>query len=315
MKYNISNANEIMEKAMSLPSIQELYKNFWFENELNILFAEANIGKSVLAMQIAEQVAQMGRKVLYLDFELSLNQFRSRYSDENGAYTFSNNLYRPKVELMEEEDLFELLNQAIYKEEINTIVIDNITYLCSKLEIGNQATKLMQRLKCYKEKFKLSIMVIAHTKKRNNNKSLTLNDLAGSKRLANFADSIFAIGRANINTEQLYLKQLKVRQCERIYNEDNVLLVHIEKNGKFLQFVENGYATEEELLNTKKSNVGDKVILKAKCLQLKMKRLSNREIARKLYISEGTVRNWLKDCELEALEAHNPIDVPFEELA
>jgi KaiC/GvpD/RAD55 family RecA-like ATPase len=316
MKYNISNVNEIMEKAMNLPSVQELYKSFWFENELNILFAEANVGKSILAVQIAEHIARTGRKVLYLDFELSLNQLRSRYSDKNGAYMFSKNLYRPEVELMEEEEFFELLNQAIYKEEINTIIVDNITYLCSKLEIGNQATKLMQRLKYYKEKFKLSIMVVAHTKKRNNKNTITLDDLAGSKRLANFADSIFVIGRANINTEQLYLKQLKVRQSERIYNEDNVLLVHIEKNKNFLQFVENGYANEEELLDTKRFHIGDKIILKAKCLQLKMERLSNREIAKRLYVSEGTIRNWLKNCEQEALEAHNPTtDVLFEELA
>ena len=39
-------ANQAMEKALALPPIKALYETFWYENELCIFFAEANVGKS-----------------------------------------------------------------------------------------------------------------------------------------------------------------------------------------------------------------------------------------------------------------------------
>ena len=87
-------ANQAMEKALALPPIKALYETFWYEGELCIFFAEANVGKSLYAMQMAEHIAQE-RKGMYLDYELSLSQFRSRYTnDETGVpYQFSENLF------------------------------------------------------------------------------------------------------------------------------------------------------------------------------------------------------------------------------
>lgn len=165
-------ANQAMEKALALPPIKALYETFWYENELCIFFAEANVGKSLYAMQMAENIAQE-RKVMYLDYELSLSQFRSRYTnDETGVpYQFSDNLFRPSLRIEQvsddrevEERLFKKIEEGV-RMGIKTYIVDNITYLCGKLDQGVEATRIMKRLSAMKHTYGLSLLVIAHTKK------------------------------------------------------------------------------------------------------------------------------------------------------
>ena len=77
---------------------------------------------------------------------------------------------------------------------------------------------------------------------------ITQNDLAGSKKLYNFFDSVFAIGKSAKDNSVRYIKQLKVRYGNYTYDADNVIVSAIEKIGTFLQFVNIGYAAEKEHL-------------------------------------------------------------------
>ena len=67
--------------------------------------------------------------------------------------------------------------------------------------------------------------------------SITSNDLAGSKRLYNFFDSVFVIGKSALDGGLRYVKQLKVRYGTFSYDADNVIVYEIEKTDAFLQFV------------------------------------------------------------------------------
>ena len=94
------------------------------------------------------------------------------------------------------------------------------------------------------------MLVLAHTPKRNTNTPLTQNSLAGSKRIANFMDSIFAIGTSKKNRpSSRYIKQIKVRSTEMTYGDDNVIECDIVKDDDFLHFRVNGYGTEAENLD------------------------------------------------------------------
>ena len=46
-----------------------LWGDLWYENECMCLFGDPNIGKSALAIQIANSVAQIGFNTIYFDFE------------------------------------------------------------------------------------------------------------------------------------------------------------------------------------------------------------------------------------------------------
>ncbi len=79
---------------------------------------------------------------------------------------------------------------------------------------------------------------------------LTQNSLAGSKRIANFMDSIFAIGASKKDRpSSRNIKQIKVRSCEMTYGEDNVIEVRLVKEGSYLHMAQTGFGTELDNLD------------------------------------------------------------------
>ena len=249
-------ANTWVLEASQRPNPRSLWNNLWFEDEVCCLFADTNLGKSILAVQIAEEIAATD-KVLYFDFELTDKQFQRRYTNEETGevHQFSDNFYRIEFdpEAFVDDDPNMVLDQIeIYANEAEAkiIIIDNITWLKNKSESGDTAGQLMSRLIQMKKRNGYSILVLAHTPKRNTNTPLTQNSLAGSKKIANFMDSIFALGMSKKNLpSSRYIKQIKVRSCEMSYGEDNVIELGIVKEDDFLHMNITGYGTEEDNLD------------------------------------------------------------------
>ena len=50
---SVTSANNAIEQASKAPMPKDLYKGLWREGELACLFADSNLGKSILAVQIA----------------------------------------------------------------------------------------------------------------------------------------------------------------------------------------------------------------------------------------------------------------------
>jgi len=94
----------------------------------------------------------------------------------------------------------------------------------------------MKQLKALKNKYNLSLLILAHTPKRDLSKPITRNDLQGSKMLINFCDSCFSIGESSTDKSIRYLKMIKARNTEIIYDAENVIECHICKPGNFLKF-------------------------------------------------------------------------------
>jgi hypothetical protein len=126
------------------------------------------------------------------------------------------------------------------------LIIDNITCLRYGTQNAPGAQNLMQYLQSIKLRYQVSIMVLAHTPKRNTTKPLSRNDLQGSKMLINFADSAFAIGESQQSPGLRYLKQIKQRSTAEEYGAANVCTATIAKPGNFLhfQFGSQGYETD-----------------------------------------------------------------------
>lgn len=294
----IKTANRTIREAALRPNPDTLYLTLWYEGEVCCLFSDSNLGKSILAMQIAAQIAET-RKVLYFDFELSDKQFQLRYSDEQGNLnTFPDNLYRVEInrESLDvsnlEDTIIGNIEQAALQTDAKVLIIDNLTYLCIASEKGDVAGALMFRLMALKKKHGLSMLILAHTPKRCLSNPITQNDLAGSKKLYNFFDSVFAIGKSAKDSNLRYIKQLKVRYGNYTYDSDNVIVSAIEKVGAFLQFVNIGYATEKEHLKEPFEKDVSQEIENIK--QLSGQGKSIREIAKELNISKSKVGRILK---------------------
>ena len=290
---SIKTANRTILEASLLPTPRALWDSFWYEGELSCLFADSNVGKSILAVQIADRIARTDN-VLYLDFELSEKQFQLRYTNEHGKpYTFPESLYRVSLDcnsLLEadfEEAIMGGIEQMALQTGCKIFIVDNLTYLCCAMEKGDAAGRLMIQLNNLKKKYGLSVLVLAHTPKRSLDCPITSNDLAGSKRLYNFFDSVFAIGKSAQDGELRYVKQLKVRYGTFSHDADNVIIYEIEKVDAFLQFVFRGYSTEKEHLK----KLGDNESSQRDCqiLQLSRSGKSVREIASQVNCGKSTV--------------------------
>ena len=94
----------------------------------------------------------------------------------------------------------------------------------------------MQKLKWINKQYGTSILVLAHTPKREMTMPLSSSDINGSKFLSNFADSIFAIGGCADDEKLRYLKQIKSRNSAYMFGADNVAVFTIEKESNFLAF-------------------------------------------------------------------------------
>ena len=252
----VKTANKWIEQASRRPIPRMLFSEFWFEQELCILFADTNVGKTILAVQIADSISRgqsipgfkletKAQKVIYCDFELNDKQFQSRYSrNYEDPYLFSDNFLRveinPDADFPEDASFEFALSNAIERvitdNGAKIVIIDNITYLRHENERAKDALPLMKHLKRLKSKYNLSLLVLAHTPKRDLTKPLTRNDLQGSKVLMNFCDSSFAIGESSSDSSFRYIKMIKVRSTEHIYDSYNIMVCQITKPDNFLHF-------------------------------------------------------------------------------
>lgn len=309
----VRSVNQCINDAKSRPIPKMLFSEFWHEEELCILFADTNLGKSILAVQIANSISNgeaiRGFKleakkqvVMYFDFEMSDKQFEKRYSiNYANHYIFDNNFLRIEInpdctDFNDfEKALFEAIENNIVLYDAKILIIDNLTYLKTQAtETAKEALPLMKRLKELKIKHNLSILALAHTPKRNLIYPITKNDLAGSKHLSNFADSIFAIGESCKDKSLRYLKQLKARATEVIYDSENIIVSEISQPYNFLAFEFVDFSNEREHLKQPTEN--EQADLDASIISLKTSEphLADREIARQLNTNPVKVGRVLK---------------------
>lgn len=309
----VRSVNQCIIDAKSRPIPKMLFSEFWHEEELCILFADTNLGKSILAVQIANSISNgeairgfkleaQKQVVMYFDFEMSDKQFEKRYSiNYANHYIFDNNFLRIEInpDCTDFNDFEKALFQAIENNIVlygaKILIIDNLTYLKTQAtETAKEALPLMKRLKELKIKHNLSILALAHTPKRNLIFPITKNDLAGSKHLSNFADSIFAIGESFKDKSLRYLKQLKARATEIIYDSENIIVCEISQPYNFLAFEFVDFSNEREHLKQPTEN--EQADIDASILSLKASEphLTDREIARQLNTNPVKVGRVLK---------------------
>ena len=310
-QFIIKTANEWIEDAKARPIPKMLFGELWFENEVCILFADTNLGKSILAVQAGESIASgkstcglknevEAQKILYFDFELSDKQFENRYSNDYAEhYQFPSNFIRAEIndEFMcnniadFEKEFIKSLEASIIENDFKVIIIDNLTYLKNETEKAKDALSLMKELKALKNKHNLSMLILAHTPKRDSSKPLTKNDLSGSKMLINFCDSSFSIGESHSDKNLRYIKQIKQRNTEQIYDAENVCVCQIDKPNNFLLFEFVNFGKEWEHL--KHHTEKDKESLTDKVNELTRLGRSLREIGAEMGISHMKVKRIL----------------------
>ena len=286
---SIKSANAWIEDSLRAPDPKMYFHDLIVQFENTVIFASSNVGKSILAIQIAEDIARE-EKILYVDLELSGKQFQMRYSDPSTGeiHIFPSNFSRAEIdpELIVgadlEQEILDSVEEAA-KQGTHFFVIDNITFICNDSEKGSTAGSFMMKLIRMKKKYNLTTIVIAHTPKRRGWEPITQNDLAGSAKDNNLR----------------YLKQVKVRTGEYQYDAENVIIYDVVKTDGFLKFEFQGYAKEDDhLKNRKGSDDYDEI---QKILRLQKEGKSIRQIAEDMDMASTTVYRRLKKAEKEGI--------------
>ncbi len=300
----VKTANQTLQDAALLPDPKFLYQPLVVEGELTILFADTGIGKTALSVQIAMHIA-LCYVLLYVDLELTDKQFEKRYRDSNdNHYQFPENFYRATQEIMREipentsyEQFFiQSLKDRIKEVHAKVVVLDNMTKVtASSTDTAKSTIPIMNALSAMKFEKGITFLILEHNKKVEEWKPISLNDLQGSKMKSNFADSVFTIGRSAFDKNLRYIKQLKVRSGELIYDEENVLLCELSTNEGYLGFNQLGSRHEKELLKQRETSGYEENI--EQVLELKSKGYSNVQIGKQLQCSESAIRKWLKRAE------------------
>jgi hypothetical protein len=316
--FTVQSANKWMQDANKRPVPKMLFGKFWFENEICILFADSNLGKSIIAVQIGDAISgtqttdpfiveAVPQPILYCDFELTDKQFEARYSvDFKNHYSFNENFFRaemnPEIDVPKgykdfDEYLIDSLERSIVQTGAKVVIVDNITYLRSENEKAKDALPLMKHLKVLKNRYDLSLLVLAHTPKRDLGKEITRNDLQGSKMLMNFCDSSFAVGESTRGKQIRYLKQIKQRNTDQVYGGNNVVICEITKPHNFLQYEFRSFGHEADHLVKKKRD--HKFEKKEEALALYEQGLTLRQIADQLGVSFQRIDRLIKKAKEE----------------
>lgn len=306
----MKSANQTVADALSQPDPRPLYHTYWIENENTCLFADSHAGKTVFAVQMADWVTKHNPNdmLLYFDFEMSDKQFQLRCTDKANkkVYQFADNFIRvytnPDAFLTMknkfEEVLIKGIEALVDKHKAKYVIIDNISVLCEDKENGKEATRLMNHINALVKKYKFSLLVLAHSPKRDESRPITQNDLGGSKMLFNFFDGVFAIGKSRIKDVR-YTKQLKARtrlseSGLKYYIDDEVEVHQIKQIDGLVQFVHQEDGQEIEHLK-KKESISDDILEQAK--ELKSQGKSYKQIAKDLNVSKSTVYKKLNKCD------------------
>ena len=309
---SIKSANDWIEDSIKMPDPKTFFNGLIVQYENTVIFAASNVGKSILAMQIAEHIA-WSEKILYLDLELSSKQFQMRYTDATTGeiHMFPSNFQRAEIDpeyivgLDLEQEILDSIEEAAI-QGITFFVIDNITFICNDSEKGATAGNFMMKLIRLKRKYGLTTIVIAHTPKRRSWEPITQNDLAGSAKLMNFFDAGIALARSAKDNNLRYLKQVKVRTGEYNYGADNVIIYDICKDNGCLKFELQGYAKEDDHLKNRDS--GDDYDEIIGILKLQRDGKTVREIAEILDMSKSSVQRRLDTAK------KNNITIPEEKI-
>lgn len=297
--------NEWMLIASNLPDPKPLFGTLWSDTEVSILFSGTGTGKSTFAVQVADAISSgkpiLGlsttkKSVLYFDFELSSKAFQLRYSIKNKNYQFHDDFIRIEIDRKKtvltgensfEELIFDSINNIVQSSKAEVLIVDNISFLAAtNIEKSQHALVLMKLILNISREGR-AVLLIAHTPKREKYKPIQLEDLAGSKALSNFCDTVFCIGESVKGSDIRYIKELKNRNNPIKYHSENVMVCQLKKMNAFLgfEFIEFG-KEKDHLLEIE--NQQTKQLEKIE--ELAKQGLPNTKIAQKLGVSEKTVR-------------------------
>lgn len=177
----LKNAKKTPRTALGISEIDEVLGGGIVPGSLLLFTGEPGIGKSTLTLQIAEQLSELGKKVLYISGEESEEQISLR--GERLGLKLRN------LHLLSETNLETILS-TVTEEKVDFLIVDSVQVISSQNIPGGAGSVSQVRL-CteaimeYAKPKNLPVILIGHVTKDGN--------LAGPRVLEHLVDGVFML--------------------------------------------------------------------------------------------------------------------------
>lgn len=299
-------------KALKDEKRELLFDELWAKGELAILFGEPGIGKSLLAMQLADALTR-GRpiveflkmpetplKVLYVDLVLNDAQFCGRYTREAGdgeirTYEFSEELMYDRPP--EGADVAEWIRNAVEANPLDIVIVDDLSVVSLTDDGTRERLHLLLELRRLSRVHGLSVLVLADSWP-SGYELTTEAALRRGRVLCNYADSVFTIDSLD-EMDLRMIVQTRSSGGARFWTENNRLY------GRVSQMASGLLGLVFPNCDPKKNGLPDQ-ILRIKELRDENK-MTFRDIAEYLELSKSSVHR------LYSMWKPDMVDVEVEE--
>lgn len=302
----------VPRKAITTPD-DGLWKGIWERSEVACLFGLPNVGKSILAMQIAANVKLMGLNVEYFDLEGLEHPITPQFTPTTMP-TGSD----------EETSPLDFITKIITVKKTQVAIIDDFDLLLDGDNSTANVKYTLNSLRQLSRKTSVAILIIAHSEPIKKNHVITAASLPHAYEIMHSCDSVFSLSQANrhnatCHSRTHYIKQHKNRMAPVIYDDNSVLTVALTQHDGIIEFTDfKPLGNERQLLRDYGFHSQESIFEAIK--QLNHCHYTTREIAAIVGMSQSQVSRIIKrelpnDVEPEVIECENQLVHNFRQSA
>lgn len=170
--------------------------------ELIIVAGPTSRGKTLLSMNIANNITKNGGRVLFVTLEMTHAELTSRYMFANGgwesedfAQVAANTIFQENDEL-DWQDIDGLIKNAKEQLDVDLVVIDHLHYFTRELQnVAEDLGRITKEFKKNAIRYNIPIILISHIRKMQKDEELSGDSLRGSSLIAQDADIVLMVNR------------------------------------------------------------------------------------------------------------------------
>jgi replicative DNA helicase len=200
-KERYANWGKLQGLPTGFPSIDKLTLGL-VGGELVIVAGQTSRGKTLLSMNIANNIARMGGRVLFVTLEMTHEELTSRYMFVNDGWdtdafatVAANTIFQQNDEL-DWQDVDGLIKNAKEELDVDLVVIDHLHYFTRELQnVAEDLGRITKEFKKNAIRYNIPIILISHVRKMAKDEELSGESLRGSSLISQDADIVLMVNR------------------------------------------------------------------------------------------------------------------------
>lgn len=200
-KERYANWNKMQGLSTGFPALDKLTLGM-VGGELIIVAGPTSRGKTLLSMNIANNIAKYGGRVLFVTLEMTHAELTSRYMYANGGWdtdefrvAAANTIFQQNDEL-DWQDIDGLMQNAKKELDVDLVIIDHLHYFTRELQnVAEDLGRITKEFKKNAKRYDIPVILISHIRKMQMGEELSGESLRGSSLIAQDADIVLLVNR------------------------------------------------------------------------------------------------------------------------